>query len=144
MHTYISLLLSPVSPHIVFYALCGMRIGIGILSIGHGFPKIVGGPAQWRELGQAITVFGIHFLPVFWGFLAACAEFFGGIALTVGFGTRIASISLIGTMIVACAWHLQRGDPYSAYSFSLSLLVVFFTLFIVGSGPLSVDQYLTR
>ncbi|MFW5967447.1 MAG: DoxX family protein, partial [Persicimonas sp.] len=57
-----------------------MRIGLGASFIVHGWPKISGGPAQWEQLGSRLeAVAGIGFLPEFWGFMAAFAEFGGGI-----------------------------------------------------------------
>ncbi|MFC3364595.1 DoxX family membrane protein [Pedobacter fastidiosus] len=43
-----------------------LRIGIGILFIIHGFPKLAGGPSGWTGLGGSMKVIGIDFLPIFW------------------------------------------------------------------------------
>ncbi len=142
MNTLLSYLITPVSPVSLDIALCLMRIGIGILTIGHGIPKVMGGMATWRSLGMAMNNVGIHFLPVMWGFLGANTEFFGGIALVLGLGTRIASLLLIIMMTVACMMHVKNGDPFSVYSFSLSLIIVFITFFFIGSGTISLDYYL--
>ena len=90
-------LISQPSPELLQIGLCFMRIAIGILTIGHGFPKIIGGVGMWRWLGSTVIPLGISFLPVMWGFLAACTEFFGGIAL------------------VAWIWHTNSMSIFNNY-----------------------------
>ena len=142
MHKFLYRLLKPASSQSTQYALCIMRIGIGLLTIGHGIPKIMGGTVMWQELGTFVNPLGIYFLPIMWGFFGACTEFLGGIAFTLGLGTRIASICLSGMMLIATIWHVHRGDPYNLYSFPLSLIVVFVAFIIMGGGAYSIDGYL--
>jgi putative oxidoreductase len=120
--------------------LCGLRMCIGILTVGHGLPKILGGIETWHQLGTFMVPLGIHFLPTVWGFAAACTEFFGGIALILGLKTRLVSALLTFMMFVATMWHLSNGDPYKAYSFPLTLIVIFITFMLIGGGPLSIDH----
>ena len=61
-----------------------IRIGIGISFMIHGYPKLVGGVETWKELGEVMQMVGINFVPAFWGFMAAFAEFFGGLFLMLG------------------------------------------------------------
>lgn len=137
-------LIGSVAPSTVYYMLIFMRVAIGLLTIGHGLPKIVGGVEMWQMLGNMTAAVGIHFMPVMWGFLGACTEFFGGILLMIGFGTRIASAALTVMMIVATAWHIHRGDSFNIYSFPLSLIVVFIVFMVIGSGPYSIDSKLNK
>ena len=116
-----------------------MRIALGVLSIGHGWPKLMGGWSMWSGLGTAVNTIGIYFLPVAWGLAGACIEFFGGIALILGFYTRIACLFLIAMMVIATLWHLKRGDPFSAWSFPLTLIAVYAAMFVIGAGKMSLD-----
>jgi len=50
----------------------GLRIGIGVMFICHGIPKLMGGPAGWEGLAQH----GLPFLPE--GFISIA---FGFVAL---------------------------------------------------------------
>ena len=138
-------LLAPASYDTIEYILMFMRIGIGILTIGHGVPKIMGGIQHWRELGTTFMFpLGIHFLPVTWGFLGAATEFFGGIALVLGLATRIASFCLIIMMLIAFLWHFKKGDSFNLYSFPLTLIVIYLGYLIIGSGKFSLDYYLFK
>lgn len=136
-------LIAPASSIHVQYALLFMRLGIGLLTIGHGIPKIAGGHEMWQFLGGAMTNLGIHFLHPQWGFIAACTEFFGGIALTLGLGTRAVSLLLSYMMVVAFMMHINQGDPFNVYSFALSMLVIFLSFAYMGGGIFSLDHYMS-
>lgn len=145
MNKFIYALLEPqTSAAIIDYTLFFMRVGIGLLTIGHGIPKITGGVQTWAQLGTFVNYIGIYFWPIMWGFLGACTEFFGGIMLTFGLGTRLASAALTFMMIVAFAWHYGRGDSFNHWSFPVSLIFVYLAYFIIGGGKYSLDYYLMR
>lgn len=132
------------SPQLLQIALCFMRIGIGAITLILGIPKM-SGPATWINLGQTFMFpLGIRFLPIVWGFLGGCSQFFGGIALALGLGTRIGSFCLIVMMIIAVLWHLKRGDPFQVYSYPLSLIFVYSTFLIIGAGNTGLDIYFVK
>jgi len=117
-----------------------LRLGIGIMFIIHGFPKLAGGPAGWTQLGGSMKVIGIDFLPIFWGFMAAVSETFGGFLLIVGLFFRPALILLIITMVIAALVHFAKGDGLSGASHAMELAIVFFGLIFIGPGKYSVDK----
>jgi len=117
-----------------------LRIGIGTLFIIHGFPKLAGGPDGWAGLGGSMKVIGIDFLPVFWGFMAAATETFGGFLLIVGLFYRPACILLVFTMIIAALVHFNKGDGLKGASHAIELGIVFFSLIFIGPGKYSVDK----
>jgi putative oxidoreductase len=125
-------------------ALSFMRIGIGILTIGHGLPKIMGATQTWQFLGAAMASIGITFWPVMWGFLAAMTEFVGGILFSLGLGTRIASFFLAIMMFVATLWHISKGDPFTKYSFPLTVMIIFLAFIVIGGSKYSLDYYLSK
>ncbi len=108
-----------------------LRLGVGIVFIMHGWPKISGGPAQWEKIGSSMGDIGIHFLPVFWGFTAAIAEFGGGILLILGVLFRPACIFMLITMVVAMAHHVAQTQDYLH---PLLAAVVFIGLIFTGPG----------
>ncbi len=126
------------------FGLLLLRLGIGAtFIIVHGGPKLLAGPERWETLGGAMSLVGIHFLPVMWGFLAAFAESVGALLLLVGFLTRPALFLLTVTMIFAAGAHLILwGDDWSTTSHSLKMGIVFFSLIFIGPGRYSVDQML--
>ena len=61
-----------------------LRVGIGIIFIFHGFPKLIGGVETWTQIGSTMSLIGINFAPTFWGFMAAFAEAVGGVPIVFG------------------------------------------------------------
>lgn len=119
-----------------------LRIGVGIMFILHGQPKLFGGPETWVKLGGAMSNLGITFLPVVWGFLAAIAEFGGGICILIGFAFRPAAALLAFTMFVAAFMHYNAGDAFiPKVSYPLELCFVFFGLIFIGPGAFSADRH---
>jgi len=117
-----------------------LRIGLGIMFIIHGFPKLAGGPGGWTGLGGSMKVIGINFLPIFWGFMAAATETFGGFLLIVGLFFRPALLLLIFTMVIAALVHFGKGDGLGGASHAIELGIVFFGLIFIGPGKYSVDK----
>ena len=114
-----------------------LRVVVGASFIMHGFPKISGGPEKWAILaGHA----GITTMQTAAGFLAAFAEFGGGICLILGFLTRPMAILLFGTMLGALNYHISKGDGFSSYSHALELAGVFLGIAFIGPGRYSIDK----
>jgi putative oxidoreductase len=121
-----------------------LRIGIGILFLLHGWPKISGGPDLWGKLGGEMGKIGLGFAPAFWGFMAAFAEFGGGILLMLGFLFRPALLLMIITMLVAIMHHFTGGDPASNAYQAIEMAILFISLFFIGAGKYSLDEGLFR
>lgn len=121
-----------------------LRIGLGIMFILHGYPKMFGGPDTWVEVGTAMQYLGIDVAPMFFGFMAGVAEFFGGIFLLLGlFFTPSVSLLLV-VMLVATAKHLGSGDGFANYSHSIEMAIVFVSLLFTGAGRYSLDRKLQK
>ena len=121
------------------YAIALLRIIVGILFVAHGGQKLfVYGIAGTTG---AFTQMGI-FLPGIMAPLITLLEFFGGIALIVGFLTRLVGLGLAFDMLGAIAFvHLKGGFFMPAgYEFALTLLIASIGLAIAGSGALSIDS----
>lgn len=119
-----------------------LRIGIGIMFILHGWPKMVGGPERWAKIGANMQLLGIDFMPEFWGFMAAFAETVGGALLVLGLFFRPTLILLIITMLVATLRHQVAGDGFGGYSHALEAAILFFSLYFIGPGRYSLDKTL--
>lgn len=116
-----------------------MRVGLGVMFVFHGYSKVLGGVDEWAKLGSATKYAGIHFLPVFWGFMAACTETFGGFLLVIGLAFRPVCLLLVIELVVATLMHLGTGDGLMDASHAIEDAVVFAGLLFVGPGRYSVD-----
>ncbi len=121
-----------------------LRIGIGIIFIIHGLPKLMGGVEGWTQLGSTMSMVGISFAPAFWGFMAAAAEAIGGVFIILGLLHRPVALMMLFTMFIAVFMHVATGDPFAVYSNALKGLVVFMALAITGPGKYSLDYLYFR
>ena len=118
------------------------RLTVGLVFIGTGWGKL-------HSLGDVTEFFtSLHIpAPGFNARLAASTEFFGGILVLVGLGTRLASLPLAFTMVVAILT-AKRADINGLTALvgfeEWSYLVFFIWLAVAGAGPLSLDNLVTR
>jgi len=117
-----------------------LRIGLGAMFIYHGLPKLLAGPEFWAKIGPATGFLGIHFLPVFWGFMSAAAEGIGGLLLLLGLLSRPACLLLFINMAVATSFHFGRGDGLAIASHAIEDGIVFLSLVLIGPGRYSLDE----
>jgi putative oxidoreductase len=117
-----------------------MRIGLGIMFMFHGYPKLLGGPEKWSAVGDAMKYTGVTFFPAGWGLLAAATETFGGFLILLGLAFRPAALLLTLVMIVAATMHLKTGDGLGGASHAIEAAFVFFGLMFIGPGKYSVDK----
>ncbi len=119
-----------------------LRVGIGVMFIFHGYPKLTAGPETWAMIGGSMKVLGIGFAQTAWGFMAALSECAGGILLVLGFFTRPACFFLLTTMVVATMMHIGKGDSFMKYSHAMESAILFLSLILIGPGKYSLDgQY---
>ncbi|MFV0338057.1 MAG: DoxX family protein [Chthoniobacterales bacterium] len=123
------------------FGLLFLRIGLGVMFIWHGWPKLAAGPELWAKLGAAMGAIGIHFFPVFWGFMAGLAEAGGGLLLILGFMFRPACMALSFTMLIAALWkYSASAGALSEWAHPAELGIVFVSLIFIGAGAYSVDR----
>jgi putative oxidoreductase len=125
------------------FGLLLMRVGLGAAYVIHGSSKMFGGPQKWSELGGSMQHLGlgVDLGPLtIWGFLAAFAEFAGGILLILGFLFRPAALLLLFTMVVATVMLFKTGQDYNTFSHPLKMALVFLGLLFVGAGRYSIDK----
>jgi len=118
-----------------------LRIGIGMMFIYHGFPKIMGGPQVWEGVGKAMSVLGITFVPKFWGLVAACTELFGGIAIMSGLFFKPFCVLLTIEMAIASTMHLSKGDGLLTASHAIEMGIVFLSLIFIGPGEYIIGKF---
>src|SRR5690348_3777235 len=126
--------------------LLAVRVAVGAAFALHGYPKILH-PTTWMG-SHSLTLpwNGAAFgpLPDWLQATVAVVEFFGGVALVVGFLARFAALALFFDMLVAfvCV-ELPRGTPFvgSGHTSELNLtyLAANFLLLLTGPGVIALD-----
>jgi putative oxidoreductase len=114
-------------------ALLIARISMSILMLTHGIPKLI-----------MLFTGDVQFLPLF-GLsaetsltLAVFAEVICSFLILVGLGTRLATIPLIITMLIAAVF-VHSADPFVRQEPALHYLAGYIFLLIAGAGRYSVD-----
>jgi putative oxidoreductase len=117
------------------------RLTVGLVFIGTGWGKLHTLP----DVTDYFASLGIP-APGLNARLAASTEFFGGILVLVGLGTRLAAIPMMFTMVVAILT-AKRADIHGLTDLvgfeEWSYLVFFVWLAVAGAGPLSLDRIIT-
>lgn len=122
------------------FGLLILRVGIGAMFMAHGWPKLIGGPESWESLGKVMQLFSIGFGFTFWGFMAAVAEFGGGLLLLLGLFHRPACFFMFCTMAVAAGMHYADGDGFIVMSHAMESGILFLSLLLIGPGTHSLDH----
>ena len=118
------------------------RLTVGVVFVGTGWGKLHSLP----DVTSFFTDLGIPF-PAFNARLTAGTEFFGGLLVLLGLGTRLASLPLAFTMVIAILTAKRANiDGISALlGFEeWSYLVFFLWIALAGAGPLSLDALIAR
>lgn len=122
-----------------------LRLGIGLgFAVVHGFPKLMGGIPKWEKLGASVSLVGITWQPVFWGFMAMFAEFFGGVFLVLGLLVRPAAALMLITMGIAIASNLHSGGSFKDIVEPVEITGGLLCLLIMGSGNISLKAIFKR
>jgi putative oxidoreductase len=121
-----------------------LRLICGIGIAFHGIGKIQK-PFTWMGTDSPI--------PAPLQFLAAVAEFFGGIAIAAGFLTPLACLGVMCTMFVAILSHLTNDAtptyfvkpgraPGDSYELPLIYFVMALSILLSGPGKVAIDALL--
>jgi putative oxidoreductase len=123
-----------------------IRTILAVVFVYHGGQKLFGafgGPGIAGFAGYLETL-GVP-LPTLNATLAGSAEFFGGLALLSGVASRLASVPLVITMLVASFTAHSGFDLRSGgMEYPLTLGVVALGLGLIGPGNLTLPHLLRR
>ena len=111
------------------------RLFAGGMMLTHGIPKIsrffAEGPVKFADpfgLGPEISLG-----------MAVFAEVICAILVMLGFKTKLATITLMITMLVA-AFYAHWDDPFGDKELSLLYFAIYLVLFVTGGGKISLDR----
>jgi putative oxidoreductase len=119
-------------------AILMVRVVIAALMLTHGIPKLsslLSGDVQFPPLFGLSATASLA--------LAVFAEVVCSLFILAGFGTRLATIPLIITMLVAVLY-IHAPDSFSKQELGLLYLLPYAALLISGSGKFSIDYLLQR
>jgi putative oxidoreductase len=123
-------------------ALLLLRVGLGVIFIYNGYPKIFG--SRLEHIDEMIHV---NHLPAYFVYIAFILEVGGGALLIVGLFARIVGLLLAGEMAIAM-WKgeqfFQNPIAVDKYELALALGVGAFALATFGAGSISLDRAIFR
>jgi putative oxidoreductase len=129
-----------------------LRLVLGVVFFVHGAQKMLGWFGGWGFSATMGFFTGMMHIPAPLAFLPIAAEFFGGLGLILGLGTRIAAFGIGMNMLVAILtvhrgfgffmnWSgAQKGEGFEYHLLVLAMVVF---LLIRGAGAFSIDRALT-
>lgn len=119
-------------------ALLLLRIGVGLIFIVAGWGKLTG----IENTAGFFDNIGIP-MPVVMAWVVAIVEFAGGIMVLAGLYMRIPALLLAVIMVVAIlTTKLDADNIFRAMRLDLVLLLMSLSLFITGSGKISLNSML--
>ena len=152
--TLSELLYPQTSSAIANWMLLILRVGIGVLFVLHGKPKL----KHLQQWAKSIK------MPVFLCLLSALSMFVGGLCLVLGFLTVPAALAIDGSMIFALFLEMSHGSPFVAqdpfqipagqyegpnglgeppsYEKAFMYVLILSAIAILGAGSFSIDAQL--
>ena len=116
-----------------------LRVTLGLMMCaGHGWGKLTGFTVIVEKFPDPLGV-GQPFSLA----LAVFAEFFCALAVTLGIATRLATIPIVCTMLVAF-FVVHGGDPWQRKELAALYLVSFLALMFTGPGAFSLDAMIRK
>jgi len=122
-----------------------LRAVLGITFILHGGQKLFGafGGHGMEAFAEGLAKMGLS-APVFWAWVAAIAEFFGGLGVLGGLLTRLSALGIASTMVFAI-WRVHGKGGFFAqnkgYEYNLMILAVCAALILMGPGRYSIQGW---
>ena len=130
-----------------------LRIVLGIVLFPHGAQKLLGWFGGYGFNGTMGFLTGTAGLPWIIAFLVITIEFFGALALILGFATRVVAVAVISLFAgIVFTSHFQNGFFMNwagqlqgeGYEFHLLVIGMAVALLINGAGKWAVDSVLLK
>lgn len=127
-------------PHLFDYQMLGifaLRVTIGLIFVYFAYEKITRGRREYIEFFEKLKMRPAKVF--FW--IVVLAEFFAGIALTIGLYTQAFAI-MTGVLMTLASFikhHRPSVLPKNTVEFYVILAVASFALLFLGAGAFAVD-----
>jgi len=122
-----------------------IRIALGIIFMVHGAQKLFGVFEGGGIEGTAQFLQSMGVVPaLFWAWIVALVEFFGGLFVLIGLFVRITSVLLIINMAVAIVFvHWKNGffAGEGGFEFNFALIAMALSLVFSGPGALAIYRF---
>ncbi|MEK7607978.1 MAG: DoxX family protein [Patescibacteria group bacterium] len=120
------------------WGLLALRIALGLVLAIHGIPKL----KNIRGTGAWFASEG--FKPgMFWAVVVTLLEFFGGIALILGFLSQALAALLVVQFLVILIWKIKKGDSFvGGYELDIFIFATALAILSLGGGSYAVDAFL--
>ncbi len=121
------------------YGITLLRLTLGVMFLAHGLLKVL----VFTLPGTAGFFESVGF-PGFLAYIVAPAEILAGVALLIGFRTRLVAAATIPLLIGATLVHVGNGWVFSApnggWEYPVYLVIAAIAQTLLGSGALSFDN----
>lgn len=121
------------------YGAALLRVALGAMFLAHGLLKVL----VFTLPGTAGFFASVGF-PGFLAYIVAPAEILAGVALLVGFRTRLVAALTVPILIGAAAVHSGNGWVFSApnggWEYPVYLIVAAVSQSLLGSGAWAIDR----
>lgn len=118
-------------PHNLDVGLLLIRFGLAAVFIVHGLMK-------FQNMDMTIVFFSGLGLPAFMAYVVAAVETLGGIAMLIGYKSRIAGYLLAIVMAVAIILVKSGAGFVGGFEFDLMLLLASLGIALSGSGRYAI------
>ena len=122
------------------YGVALLRIALGVMFLAHGALKVF----VFTLPGTAAFFASVGF-PGFMAYIVAPAEILAGLALIVGFRTRLVAALTVPILIGAASVHFGNGWVFSApkggWEYPVYLIVAAVAQSLLGAGAFAFDGF---
>ena len=130
------------------WAALSLRLVIGTVFVANGSQKLFGafGGSGITESAAGFAHLGLN-PGIFWAWVVAITEFFGGLGILGGLLTRVSALGISAIMIVGVITvHGKNGffAKTGGFEYNLMILGAAVALIILGAGDYSVEAQLVK
>lgn len=115
-----------------------LRLAVGIIFIFHGYPKLFKNFSGTTQFFESVNIKPAKLFTA----VVGLTEFFGGVALILGFFTQVAALLIATIMLVAMVYVKKikfKKELVDGYELDLILFAAALALLFLGPGAFAID-----